>query len=368
MAAVPSAQQAVQARLSAIAAETAKGHPRLYRQLALYLQVLRDHLLPAVHQACFHLATQVHPRRYGALPSSRRQQLQRRLAALVRHCSSLLTVEHLALLAGELDQERLVQRQDRQQRLIQALEQRQQAGKPLAPPQGSVSLGLDLPIGGALMDGQQLAALLPETLDLLRPPEPESELAEAERADGPAEQGMEAAMEAFNDVMDSLMAELEPGAAAAATTLLPADPLLLLRWLLGYEQALLRRLRNLSHAINVELLRHGICSGLLPMPLLEAVLQGKLEVQSAPANLVRLPLPLQPEPGDGMEVHAVLLRPTDLELELPPLRTCRRRLRQSLEEVRTMAKEAARLQRRLASLEAEALWLQDIKAASNPRP
>ena len=368
MAAVPSAQQAVQARLSAIAAEVAKGHPRLYRQLALYLQVLRDQLLPAVHQACFHLATQVHPRRYGALPSSRRQQLQRRLAALVRQCSSLLTVEHLALLAGELDQERLVQRQDRQQRLIQALEQRQQAGKPLAPPQGSVNLGLDLPIGGALVDGQQLAALLPETLDLLRPPEPEGELAEARHPDGPAEQGMEAVMEAFNDVMDSLMAELEPGAATASTTLLPADPLLLLRWLLGYEQALLRRLRNLSHAINVELLRHGICSGLLPMPLLEAVLQGKLEVQSAPANLVRLPLPLQAEAGGGMEVHAVLLRPTDLELELPPLRTCRRRLRQSLEEVRTMAKEAARLQRRLASLEAEALWLQDIKAASNPRP
>jgi hypothetical protein len=31
--------------------------PGLYRDLALYLQVLREGLLPAVQQACFHLAT-----------------------------------------------------------------------------------------------------------------------------------------------------------------------------------------------------------------------------------------------------------------------------------------------------------------------
>ncbi|MFZ9714531.1 MAG: hypothetical protein ACO3B2_10750, partial [Vulcanococcus sp.] len=39
--------------------------PALYRDLALYLQVLRDGLLHSVQQACFHLATQVVPDRYN---------------------------------------------------------------------------------------------------------------------------------------------------------------------------------------------------------------------------------------------------------------------------------------------------------------
>ena len=46
--------------------------PGLYRELALYLQVLRDGLLHAVQQACFHLATQVVPERYGQLSGERR--------------------------------------------------------------------------------------------------------------------------------------------------------------------------------------------------------------------------------------------------------------------------------------------------------
>ena len=44
--------------------------PELYRDLALYLQVLREGLLHAVQQACFHLATQVRPERYARLVSA----------------------------------------------------------------------------------------------------------------------------------------------------------------------------------------------------------------------------------------------------------------------------------------------------------
>ena len=106
------------------------------------------------------------------------------------------------------------------------------------------------------------------------------------------------------------------------------------------------------------------------MSLLDAVLEGQVEAQPAPANLLRLPLPFQPEGqgGPGLETVALLLRTADLELELPPLRTCRRRLQQAQQQVRRMARESARLQRRLATLEAEQLWLQDINAARSPAP
>lgn len=365
-----SAQEAVQGRLAALHAELAQSHPELYRHLALYLQVLRDGLLAAVRQAVFHLVTQVHPLRYGALPSSRRQKLQRRLDAFVRRTSSLLTVEQLAHLAGELDSERLEAQQERQQRLIRALEERHRQQEQAQLPQGSVNLGLNLPIGGELVDGDSLASLLPRHF---HPSEPENgsepgsddnQLSELE-----TRQAVEAMVDAFAEVLGSTSPGDGPGG-GDGNTLLPVEPLLLLRWLAGYEQALARRLRNLSHAINTELLRLGVTNALLPMSLLEAVLQGQLEAQPAPANLLRLPLPFNPE-GQGnssLEAYAVLLRPGDLEMELPPLRTCRRRLQQSQQQVRRMARESARLQRRLATLEAEQLWLQDINAASRPQP
>ncbi len=363
----PSAKEVVQARLAALHAEMAQGHPELYRHLALYLQVLRDGLLAAVRQACFHLATQVHPERYGALPSERRCKLQRRLQALVQRTGSLLTVEQLAHLAVELHEERLEQQQEQHQRLIQALEARQHDPDPLPPPPGSVNLGFGLPIGGELVDPDSLAPLLP---DLEGQRESTSPPDRPDLSDLEARHAVEAMVDAFAEVLANRKADQAPG--SSATTLLPVEPLLLLRWLAGYEQALARRLRNLSHAINVELLRQGVSNALLPMSLLDAVLQGQLEAQPAPANLLRLPLPFQPEgqagPGGGLEATAVLLRAADLELELPRLRTCRRRLQQALQQVRRMARESARLQRRLATLEAEQLWLQDINAASSPAP
>jgi hypothetical protein len=148
---------------------------------------------------------------------------------------------------------------------------------------------------------------------------------------------------------------------------LPRDPLLLLRWLDGLEAALARRLRNLSHAINLDLLRHGLSRGLLPVSLLEAVLQGQVETMASPANVLRLQLPFGLQPGaPPLQAIAILLRPVDLEMEEPRLRTCRRRIHQHRQQVRKMAQTYRRLQRRLQAHEAERLWLQDIRASRKP--
>jgi hypothetical protein len=133
------------------------------------------------------------------------------------------------------------------------------------------------------------------------------------------------------------------------------------------ELALGRRLRNLSHAINVELLRAGVNRSLLPVSLLDAVLSGQLETLAAPANLLRLPLPFGGNGGRPQaQTMAVLLRSVELELEEPRLRTCRRRLQQHRQEVRRMAQQFRRLQRRLRIHQAEQLWLQDIRPTPTP--
>ena len=153
---------------------------------------------------------------------------------------------------------------------------------------------------------------------------------------------------------------------------LPADPVALTLWFEGMEAALTRRLRNLSHAINVELLRLGLIRSLLPVNLLDAVLQGQVDTLPAGPNLVRLALSFPDPSGQGsLESIALLLRSADLELELPSLRTCRRRLEQVLQEDRRMAEQFRRLERRIQVLEAEVLWLEDnnrLKPTEEPSP
>jgi hypothetical protein len=156
-----------------------------------------------------------------------------------------------------------------------------------------------------------------------------------------------------------LIADGEPGTSSGG--LLPRQPLALLAWLELHELALARRLRNLSHALNVELLRAGLLQALLPASLLDAVLEGRIDPQGAPPNLLRLLLPMAlPGLENPLQATVVLLRCGDLELEQPRLRTVRRELQRRRQESRRMAQHYRRLQRRLQTREAEALWLQDI--------
>ena len=610
--------------------------PELYRQLALYLQVLRKGLLHAVQQACFHLATQTYPERFSAIGASRRLELQERLQALVQRCNCLLTVEQLMGLASQLQSRQQRQRRRDQQRLLLALaadngndddpgevdgDDQTQDGGPgpgdsgtsrFGPHRGSIHLGLDLPLSADLFGsgleglGSWLAGFAtqgdPLQGDLgqheggeelqqdeipqdgvphedfhqeeLQPeeagqPGPLSPLAEAEPAgpSGPAgDPGDQPGLDAgdhhpatspnepapldqapldqapldgdgpdpdpdpvdglprqgdrsapphqgpassapplpppssgagqppgpqgasdgprrprrppfrrgpgpsggrqrsaapggssddfqFFQSLFALAAEglgrempglANPGSAAsglgesgeppsgqgeslqesgdaspdgpaespasleggdpgemairlellrqaggpgqaldgagwqAQDSLMPQDAPSLLAWWEALDGALQRRLRNLSNAVNGELLRLGITRGHLPMALLDAVLQGQLDPLPAPANLVRLQMPFGGDspasPGGGapgafplggpLDLVALLLRPTDLEFETPSLRVCRQRLEQNRARLRTMAQRHRYWQRRVQALEAERQWFQDSPPTS----
>jgi len=439
--------------LRALQERVASGNADLYRHLALYLQVLREVLPVRVERAVFHLATQVQPRRYAVLPPDDRQQLHRRLRALVHRCSSLLTVEQLVSLAAQMGRERERQERRERQRLLQRFsdpsgdEEGDGESLGLTPPNlrlpipsgaaGGHGVGRagpeDLPKGSVNLDGSRPFSIsLLQSLTSAIPSGPFSASAEppaaadregladlaqeggeAEEADDQAdgaqesdggddsmgadieaemerdideqENGPDEGGQTENDLalphpaalagmhLPQLLQQLmgdQPRRASATDpwkdARLPDDPLVLLRWLDGVEQALARRLRNLSHAINVELLRTGLSGTLLPVSLLDGVLSGQIEVQPAPPNLLRLQLPFPAEDASPLLVMAVLLRRVDLELEEPRLRTCRRRLQQHRQEVRRMAQQFRRLQRRREAHEAEQLWLQDRHTSLSP--
>ena len=439
--------------MRALQERVASGNADLYRHLALYLQVLREVLPVRIERAVFHLATQVQPRRYAVLPPDDRQQLHRRLRALVHRCSSLLTVEQLVSLAAQMGRERERQERRERQRLLQRFSDPSGDGEGdgeslgLTPPNlrlpipsGAASghgVGRsgpeDLPKGSVNLDGSRPFSIsLLQSLTSAIPSGPFSASAESpaaadregladlaqeggeaeeadDQADGAHESDggddsmgadIEAEMERGIDEQENgsdegghtendlalphpaslagmqlpqLLLQLmgDPPRRSSATdpwkdARLPDDPLVLLRWLDGVEQALARRLRNLSHAINVELLRTGLSGSLLPVSLLDGVLSGQIEVQPAPPNLLRLQLPFPAEDASPLLVMAVLLRRVDLELEEPRLRTCRRRLQQHRQEVRRMAQQFRRLQRRREAHEAEQLWLQDRHTSLSP--
>jgi hypothetical protein len=366
------------------------GNPQLYRDLALYLQTLRAGLLNSVQQACFHLATRYYPERFCNLSSDQRQALRLQLVELVRRASSLLTVEQVAQLAGKLALEQEQQHRSRQREwLAQLRKSRDEAAaaelddqEPSSVPQnGDEPEDLDVPYGSVQLDGALppgLAALFqsldqPEREPRSGNPDTRQQLAVALfQSRSPSSQDPPAGPAPQQDTGE-LEAELPPPQSGETGAVpppwhepcLPQDPLALLRWLDGFDAALSRRLRNLSHALNVELLRCGLTASLLPLNLLEAAVQGQLDPQPAPANLLRLQLPLGPASADPLESVVVLLRPADLELEAPRLRTCRSRWQRHREETRRMAEQYRRLKRRLQTLEAERLWHQDTP---NPSP
>ena len=113
---------------------------------------------------------------------------------------------------------------------------------------------------------------------------------------------------------------------------------------IAWTHALSRRLRNLSHAINVELMRTGITRSLLPIQLLDAVISGQLPSQSAPSNLLKLTLPLTLLTEEqSMQTVCVLVRPSDLEFDDHSLRRIRSRLRLQRRGTRQLACERATL-------------------------
>jgi hypothetical protein len=239
-------------------------------------------------------------------------------------------------------------------------------------PEGSVNLDGSRPLSAGLL--QALGGLVgrpqpAEALDL-----PWAASAEAADDEASDEEERHSSVADLPPLLQRLLAESEPPAEREPESRadlwsggqLPDDPLSLLHWLDGLEAALSRRLRNLSHAINVELLRVGLSGSLLPVSLLDAVLAGQLEPQPAPPNLLRLRLPFPADDASPLQVMAVLLRSVDLELEEPRLRTCRRRLQQHRQEVRRMAQQFQRLQRRREAHEAEQLWLRDRHESLSP--
>ena len=145
--------------------------------------------------------------------------------------------------------------------------------------------------------------------------------------------------------------------APSSDQLMPSTASGLLSWMDSMDSALIRRLRNLSHAVNVELMRSGVTRSLLPIQLLDAVNSGQLPSQSAPSNVLRLTLPISMVADDqAMDTACVLMRPSELEFDDHALRRCRSRLRLQRRDLSTLLLKERHWQRRASVREVQNHW------------
>ena len=340
--------------------------PVLYREEALYLQIVRDQLSRAVRTAIKHLlcARSVDPtiRRADGV-----DDLLRRVDALVQRTTSLITVEQLLVTADRLRRDVQRSRLLQVQALTAAAEQ-PAAEQPAAPEAcEEVHLGLSLPLERpdlieGLFPAQESVGESPDcemnelpSKDELPPPQETTELdllrslfVLAGEAIEPRDSSTE-----FTDSTDPLP-KLD---GTESNQLMPTSPSALLVWMEGIDAALSRRLRNLSHALNVELMRAGIIRSLLPIQLLEAALNGQIPSEATQSNLLKLQLPL-PTAGDqqSYEAQCLLLRSSELEFDDHALRRCRGRLQHQRRALSTLVVKERHWQRRSSAREVQTHW------------
>ena len=318
---------------------------KLDQLLYAYLKELRRELEPALLQAVFQLVTQSNPEAYNGLAPEQRSQLRSRISELCQRCSCLLTVEQLAVLAMRLRAGAARPEEEEAEHLENFVD-----ADLALPNQPTISLSLEVP---NLLEGFDPLAFCPTAVPAAEPQKNEVDLDfEAEEA-----MGFFAHLLQQSSSIPHAAAALSPPTSALP---MPREPYSLLRWLRGWELALQRRLRNLSHAVNLELMHCELSNGLAPLPLLDAVLRGQFDSASAPANLLRLILPSgESLGGSHPTLQAVLLRVADLDEARLPLRELRREIAHFERTLLRMARKVQHWQQRLNVLHAEQLWLED---------
>lgn len=347
----------------------------IYRDQALYLQVLRDEVQAATRQALFSLLSEVDPARFSRLSAIERNRFHAAVEDLTKRCSVLLTVEQLMHLVRQMHDEQRRQQAHASREMLQGLSKNLQETKPATQPDqpdppplnrsdpaGSVHLSLASPLGASPVAPQKAAN------------ESQNEVGEGsetvipgEEDDQPQSSDLDVLQSLFQlagDVMQP-SGPVEDWMLDAPTSsshegddhLLPTRPDALLYWMQSMDLALSRRLRNLSHAVNVQMLRAGLAQALLPITLLEAVQRGQMETQPTASNVLRIRLPLaMGELEPGMDVFSILIRTSELEFDSHRLRRCRSRLREHHHALTKMVGQQRHWERRSLDREARTHW------------
>ncbi len=349
--------------------------PTIYRYQALYLQKIREKLVKEVKKAILYLITESKNSNFKEINNKLQDNLQLKINNIVSSSLSLLTIEQLVDLSNQIENEKKLAKQRTKEELLLALRTEQNSS---VSKNASVTLSFDPPIEdtsyleswdlkcrGTSFDvepDRTSGDTYQEEVLTNTNIEPSKNLLIGEKIDNLNMNQIDFLDSLFVFTGESLKKDSEheevprlskpenpllDDNSQNETSFLPRTPLELAKWLDSFEIALERRLRDLSHELNLELLKFGIINSLLPVNLLEAVIVGQIETQSSISNILSVQIPMQTQFLEGgMEIACLLLRPADFEFDYTDIRLCRTTLRKNRTEVFKMVRQQKHWERR----------------------
>ena len=373
--------------------------PDIYRSLAFYLQLTRSLLPKAIKDAIYQLIIS-NRNTLGPLNlDSEKDSFYERIDTTLSDNLSLLTIENLNAFADKLDKEKQKESYDLVNSLNESIDDLEsKADLDSSSSYNSVDLSYTLPTDnnidltswdahssqlssfnfnyedvrdqtidsdGLVDDSEKLgddlvnAKTEKKDLDLLK-----SIFMLAGNITSPGKKILNRKNE-FNSPNDEASLDND---IPEIDSLLPQSPQDLSHWLFTIDEALVRRLRNLSHLINMELIRVGIINSFLPTNLLDAVISGQVASINAPSNILRLRLPVSSASSNEIDIECLLVRPSELEFDHIKLRQCRKKITQQRNILLKLVRQQRYWQSRSLAKEVREQWWKNSQVNQTKAP
>ena len=364
----------------------------LYKISSFYLEEVRNILPQAIRSSLFSLITERLGDDFGFSTTSSRKKFQLRIDKLVSDNISLITIEHLNDLAMKIDEENMRHLNNAKDEMVNALkiknnsEKLEEFNSPNSIYLSSIPPLEDLSITEG-WHGELKAPYSIDNNDIdIKNSASESDYSSnrSENQDQSSTDDQKNA-DTFNlksndiEILKSIFAltdesrlsDLEDkkgdssiennfSQASNNNRFLPQSPTGLYEWMISIDSALIRRLRDLSHSINTELLKSGLVNTLVPISILDAALAGQLISSKSISNILTLKLPTNSSLGvGGIDVDCLLITPSDMEFDNPRLRKSRIKIKHYQNVLLGMIKQQRYWQARSLAEEVNKEWWKD---------
>tara|TARA_Y100001968_G_scaffold150116_1_gene137339 strand:+ start:90 stop:1295 length:1206 start_codon:yes stop_codon:yes gene_type:complete len=367
---------------------------RLYSVNSIYLEELRNILPQSIRSSLFILITDRLGDDFGFSTLSSRKNFQLKIDKLVSDNISLLTIEHLNELAKNIDEENIRYLNNTKNEFNSDLKSRNNLDE-LDRVNGvnSISISTNPPLENfSINEGWNGELKVPYSIDD-KEGNIKSTISENNCLDKNTNKkqnqikGDEKNDDTFHlrnndiEILKSIFALTDESSSSDLDSkkedsscesnsfldqnnnrLLPQSPIGLYEWMISIEIALVRRLRDLSHSINTELLKSGLVNTLVPVNILDAALSGQLISSKSISNILTLKLPTNNSlAAGGLNIDCLLITPSDMEFDNPKLRKNRTHIRHYQNVLLAMIKQQKYWQGRSLAEEVNKEWWKDTK-------
>tara|TARA_B100000579_G_scaffold433342_1_gene451914 strand:- start:616 stop:1794 length:1179 start_codon:yes stop_codon:yes gene_type:complete len=364
----------------------------LYKINSFYLEEIRNILPQVIRTSLFSLITNKLGNDFGFSTITSRKIFQLKIDGLVSENISLLTIEHLNELAKKIEEDNIRDLNNAKDEMANAINMRNHSGK-IDKYNGSNSINISFnpPLDDlSIIEGwngeikapysveykeNDIHRIKPKSENAVRNPERDYETFKDDDKNADTfnlkSNDIEILQSIFSLTDEYNSSDLESKQEELTlksdidedlknNRLLPQSPIGLYEWMISIDTALVRRLRDLSHSINTELLKSGLVNTLVPINILDAALAGQLISSKSISNILTLKLPTNSSLGSGgLDIDCLLITPSDMEFDNPRLRKNRTHIKHYQNVLLGMIKQQQYWQSRSIAEEVNKEWWKD---------